>query len=113
MIFRLVVLVGVATAYAGPYVGQERFCGGLYELDADPWVALNVSGHGDYWECGKWVLVEFDTGETLYARAMDAGPFDGYYVEQWGKDRPIVMDVPLHLFPVPGISAPAKVYVLP
>jgi len=80
-------------------------------LEADPWVALNVSGYGTDWECGDWVLVLFDSGESLLARAMDAGPFDGYYVEQWGADRPIVVDVPLHLFPDPGISAPAKVYV--
>jgi len=47
---------------------------------------------------------------SFWSYALDAGPFGMYRVEQW--DAPIIADVPEHLWPVDGISAPGKVFNL-
>jgi len=106
----LTFLSGVATIYAGPYIGQPLYCdrgqGWIYQVDAKPWIALDV---GEYTSgrvrCDDEFLVTFANGQTLLARARDAGYLYPHYVEQW--QQPIVIDVPAHLAPFPGLSMPA------
>ena len=103
----LIALVGIATAYAGPYVGQPLYCGGTYDLQADPWIALPL---GDDWRCGDTVRLRFEDGSTLMARAMDTGPFGAFCVRQVdGTCPPIIVDVPAHLAPF-KLSGPVKLY---
>jgi hypothetical protein len=99
----LVALVGIATAYAGPYIGQPLYCGGVYDLQADPWIAMPIGGGG--WECGDLVYLRFADGSTLMARAMDAGPLSLYNVE----GQPIIADIPAHLAPF-ALSGPIELY---
>lgn len=108
----LAVIVGVATVYAGSYVDGPLYCARpghqmRYDLDALPWVAVDVREYesGRIW-CGDELWLRFEDGTELQALALDAGPFEGYYVEEWGADRAIVVDVPAHLAPFPGLSAP-------
>lgn len=61
--------------------------------------------------CGAPVRLEFEDGRVVQARALDAGRLRGYYVEQWGAERPIVVDVPQHLAPFRGLSAPVRVEI--
>ena len=89
----LALFSGLATWYAGPYIGEPLYCdrgdGLIYSEDLPPWVAVDV---GEYWsgrvQCGDMLAVKFANGETLRARAWDAG-----YLARHG----IVVDVPLHL----------------
>ncbi len=151
----LFILIGIATTYAGPYVGRPLYCDRdgtlLYTLPCaagegqgggcvpskippspaqrgrdgvgawsenirvDPrgsaavpsaWVALDVRQfQTDAARCGDHVVLLFPEGQVLLAQALDAGPFRDYYV----ADCPalsIVADVPAHLWPVAGLSAP-------
>jgi len=98
----LALVAGIATAYAGPYIGGPLYCGGTYDLGADPWIALPVGGD---WECGDLVFVRFEDGSTLMARAMDAGPLGQYNVE----GRAIIADIPAHLAPF-KLSGPIELY---
>jgi len=101
------IIVGVATVYAGQYVGQPLYCGGVYAETTEPWVALPYGGD---WRCGDRIdLSGVDaSGEpwSLKARAMDTGPFGDYCVEQPdGTCPPIVVDVPQFLAPFAGLSS--------
>ena len=102
MVYSLALVAGIATAYAGPYVGQPLYCGGVYDVQAEPWIALPVGGA---WECGDLVLVRFEDGSSLMARAMDAGPLGLYNVE----GQPILADIPAHLAPF-DLSGPIELY---
>jgi hypothetical protein len=104
------LLVGVVTWYAGGFVGQPLYCsepGARWRYDeATPaWVALDVgefeSGHA---RCGDRIVIVGD-GWSLEAVALDAGPLYDWSVE--GKR--IVADVPLHLWPLAGMSGRATV----
>jgi len=97
----LLLIAGIATAYAGQYVGQPLYCGGVYDVQAEPWIALPV---GEF-ECGDLVLVRFEDGSTLMARAMDAGPLGLYNVQ----GQAIIADVPAHLAPF-ALSGPIELY---
>ena len=101
----LFTLVGIATVYAEPYIGQPLYCGGLYDVDMSPWIALPV---GTDWQCGDPVRLRFEDGSTLTARAMDAGPFGAFCVKQPdGACLPIIVDIPAHLAPFP-LSGPVE-----
>ena len=105
------ILLGVATWYAGPYVGGPLYCGGTYALSEAAWVAVDVTEYeSGRIQCGD-ILTVWIGGKMLQARAMDAGPLYRYYVEQWGKDTPIVVDVPRHLWPA-GAALSARVQVI-
>jgi len=101
----LIALVGIATAYAGPYIGQPLYCGGVYDVQAEPWIALPISELGYSWECGDLVYLRFADGSTLMARAMDAGPLGLYNVQ----GQAIMADVPVHLAPF-ALSGPVELY---
>lgn len=101
------VLIGVATWYGGIYVGQPLASGeGYYTLDREPWVALDSSALGDFYEWGDLLYLRFDNGTTMMARVWDCGPFSLYNV----GGRPIVVDVPEHLAPFPGLSCGVEVW---
>lgn len=89
----------VATWYAGIYIGGPLYCGGMYETDRAPWVAVDV---GDYESgrvtCGDWLRIT-DGDTVVLAQAMDAGYLSRHYVEDYGPDIRIGVDIPWHLWP--------------
>jgi len=80
-----------------------------YDIGAAPWVALPVREYGDAWQCGDLIYLSWLDGNALMARAYDAGPFGAHCVETGGACLPIAVDVPRHLWPVDGLSAPVRV----
>ena len=103
---------GTATWYAGEWIGGPLYCGGYYETSNGPWVALDSS----WYELGKvkcnqkvWVFLE--GAEPFEAVAMDAGHLERYYVEDFGPERRIIVDVPFHLWPMPPQRAAPVVLV--
>ena len=108
-------LLGIATYYAGIYVGNPLYCSTpaaplYYEASTAPWVALPYREYNVTWACGEPVYLEGvdATGKhwTLFARAWDTGPFGAYCVRQPdGTCPPIVVDVPKHLAPFAGMSS--------
>jgi hypothetical protein len=128
----LFILVGIATIYAEPYLGRPLYCDRdgtlLYTLPSSlqerggetSWVALDVrlfqTGQA---RCGDHLVLFFspaqrggqERGPTLHALALDAGPFAGYYVADGRtySSSPIVVDVPAHLAPFPGLSSPVRI----
>lgn len=114
MSFVIRILIGVATVYGAFYAGQPLYCDDglgeplIYSESTVPWVAVDV---GEYESgrirCGDELWLRFGDGSELRALALDAGYLAGYYVEQWGS--PIVVDIPEHLAPFPGLSAPVQV----
>ncbi len=105
----LATLIGVITTYTFvQFGGKPLFCdrgNGLTYRDDIAFIALDVrefeSGRA---QCGDWLRVTI-AGRSFWAQALDAGPFDGYRVTQFG-DVEIVADVPDHLWAwSPWISA--------
>lgn len=70
------------------------------------WCAVNVNAFLDGSVLpGDILLVDFlDYDRALFFEAWDAGPFDGYYIEEH-PDLPILIDIPQHLWPLSGRSA--------
>lgn len=107
------ILIGVATVYGAWHSGQPLYCDGagvdlIYSESTVPWVAVDVREYeSGRIRCGDELWLRFGNGAELRALALDAGYLRGYYVEQW--DAPIVVDVPMHLAPFPGLSAPVRV----
>jgi hypothetical protein len=100
----------VATIYAGQFIGGPLYCGGIYEIGTEPWVALDVSMYRAGWvKCGDKLWLQFPNGTGFSARAMDAGMFSQYHVDDWG-DVPIVVDVPEFLSTFEGLSSPVTIY---
>jgi hypothetical protein len=114
----LLITTGMATAYTG-YTGAPLYCdrgdGLLFDQVTEPWVALDVSEFvGGRVQCGDEILVRFrdgrrspNGGKTLRAQALDAGPLYPYVIADSGL--PIVVDIPAHHAPFPGLSAPVTV----
>lgn len=76
-----------------------------------PWCAVNVNGYesGNVLP-GDMIVVEFlDYDVVLFLEAWDAGPFDGYYVEDF-SELPIIVDIPEHLWPLDVTSARVRMY---
>lgn len=104
------LLVGVATVYDGeldaPLYCDQHLSGTLtYGGVAEPWVALDV---GEYlsgrFRCGDRLLVILPGREPFIARALDAGRFEGRWVEGWPRSSPIVVDLPRWLAPEGAMS---------
>ena len=89
-------LLLVATMYAdlGP-----TYCGQHTDSIIGPWVALPVETYGADWQCGDLVYLRFYDGQSLMARALDAGPFLYHCVETVDGCLPIVADVPAEHWP--------------
>jgi hypothetical protein len=116
-------LIGMATVYTG-YSAAPLYCDGritppgtlLFDAVHVPWVALDVSEYTSHRaHCGDEILLRLTltlpAGEkeihTLRARALDAGPLYPYLIADTGL--PIIVDIPAHYAPFPGLSAPATV----
>jgi hypothetical protein len=110
----LMVYGGVATYYS-----EEQFGGGplycdqftpgetlIYSEDTEDWAAFDVGWYGDIVECGDKVRLFFPGGTVLDVLAWDAGRFGKYWVEDWGPDRKIIVDLPEHLRPDGAMSWP-------
>jgi len=70
------------------------------------WCAVNVSAfeNGSVLP-GDLLLVHFiDSDDLLFLEAWDAGPFDGFFIEEH-PDLPILVDIPQHLWPSSARSA--------
>jgi len=106
------ILVGVATWYAGPYVGQPLYCDAgqdlTYDTATSPWLAMDPYYYEQGWECGDEVWVYIGK-EILQLRLYDAGPLLDYYITDFGPDVPIVADLPEHLWPLSTRSALVRV----
>lgn len=71
------ILAGVITFYAGVYIGQPFYCGGIYTPDV---VGIAVDlGALPYWRCGDPVIV-WDDGVRRELTIVDAGPLSLYNV---------------------------------
>lgn len=116
----LVLGVQVPSPHVATYYTYDEFGGNplycsrpgnqfYYELDTTPWVAVNVRLYQTgVLQCGDWLLLVFENGEELVAQALDAGPFDGYYVADY-PHLPII-DIPEHLAPFESMSMPVSVF---
>ena len=107
----LLIATGMATAYTA-LPGAPLYCdrgnGLTFHAVTEPWVALDVSEYTTgRVHCGDEILVLFGDGTRFRARALDAGPLYPYIVADTGL--PIVVDIPAHHAPFPGLSAPAAV----
>ena len=106
-------LIGVLTMYAGAFVGQPLYCDdgtGMVYADRLAFIALPVSEfESGRAECGDNVRVTIND-QSFWAQALDAGPLEKYYIEQFG-DLAIVADVPRRLWAwAPAISALGSVF---
>ncbi|MGD8500061.1 MAG: hypothetical protein PVJ86_05410 [Phycisphaerales bacterium] len=111
----LMLHTGVATYYS-----EEQFGGGplycdqflpgetlIYDRETPDWAAFDETWYKDGTvACGDLMLLAFGGGETLLVRAWDAGRFGKFYVESWGPDLPIIVDLPEHLRPSEQMSWP-------
>lgn len=106
---------GIATYYT-----YEEYGGGPlyahrtlhYDYSHDlPWCAVNVEAYlsGAVLPGDKLVVEFLEYDVVLYLEAWDAGPFTGYYIEDFGPDMPIIVDIPEHLWPLDVMSARVRV----
>lgn len=107
----LIFLVGVATWYGPGFYGQPLYCGGFYQVGTPPWAAVDPGVFQEGWECGDELLVRYEDGTDLILRLSDAGPLSNFYIEDFGPDTPIVLDIPKPFWapPVSIWSAPVRV----
>lgn len=115
MITFTLIITGVATVYAAPYIDETLYCdrgqGLVFGPRTPPWVAVDVqmflSGRI---RCGDELWLGFGSPhQTLKVLALDAGPFHGYYVQDW-PHLPIVADIPFHLVPFSGLASPVRIF---
>lgn len=107
----------LVTMYGGSFEGGPLFCSTpseplFFSTDTQPWIALPIE---DFTSgkvmCGDLYYLRFENGQTLMARALDAGPFAMYCVRQVDGSCPSIrMDVPVYFWPVDGISAWVEAY---
>jgi hypothetical protein len=81
-------LLIVATMYTD--LGTT-YCGQHTDSIIGPWVAMPISGD---WQCGDLIYMRFEDGQSLMARALDAGPFLHHCVETADGCLSIAADVP-------------------
>lgn len=103
---------GVATFYsAAQHAGRPLYCDQfmaeaeplIYDEANTPWAAIDVERYtsGDV-RCGEWLLLVFDNESWLAVQALDAGKFEGRYVETYGPGTQIAVDLPEHEHPNGG-----------
>lgn len=107
----IVLIAGVATTYGGAgedhHHGAPLYCDRgdndlRFDEELEPWVALDVSEYEmGRVRCGDEMVLQFEDGQTLVARAFDAGYLYRYTTEIGG---PIVADVPAFLAPFRGLA---------
>lgn len=105
-------LTGVATYYTDEYTGPlycDRGEGLTFSRETEPWVAVaDWMYQTGLIKCHDLLLITFEDGTTLSAKALDAGPFSKYWVEDF-KNLPIIVDIPEHLWPFKTMSGIVKV----
>lgn len=109
-----IVLAGVATWYGPGFYGEPLACdrgqGLRYEPSGVLWAAIDHA-YMQHWQCGDRLRIDFNAGQAITVTLLDTGAFRQYYVEQWGADQPIVVDVSEYAWPfdLSVLSAPAQV----
>ncbi len=101
------ILIGVATWYGNPFIGEPLYCDcGLppphrlvYARSTEPWLAMDPYYYEHGWNCGDEIWVYFGNSLVLKTALYDAGPLSHYYIEDFGPEVPIVADIPGHLWP--------------
>lgn len=102
------ILIGIATVYAGVYVGQPLYCDCneqslYYSSETEPWIALDVKLYETGWaDCGDDILV-FTGGSGVELKAYDAGPLYKFYIADYPQ-LPIIGDIPVPHAPFRGLS---------
>lgn len=104
------LVIGLATIYAGVFVGQPLYCdtdGSLfYSPETEPWIALDVHLYDRWASCGDDILL-IAGGRPYTFKALDAGPLYKYHIEDHPA-LPIVADIPVFLSPFNGLSHPVR-----
>lgn len=106
------ILLGIATWYAGAFIGQPLYCdtgvGLIYSTSTPPWVALSVDLYKSGWaRCGDRIKIE-GKDWSIVVLALDAGPLHRFYIEDF-PDQSILVDIPKHLVPFDTMSSEVKV----
>ena len=84
---------GGITFYYGEFEGRPLYCGGTYDEETGPWLAVTVEWYeSGLVECGDRFLILFSDGTQMVARARDAGHLSSYTV--WDTGLPIIADLP-------------------
>lgn len=80
----------------------------VYEPGNTPWAAIDETVD---WECGDTLRITFSSGPVITVTLLDRGRFAAYYVEDYGPDLPIIVDVSEYAWPfaLSVLSAPASV----
>lgn len=113
----LMLYGGVATYYSEEkHAGNPLYCDQfvtdgrlVYDRNLTNWAAFDVTWYGDKVNCGDKMRLFFPDGTILDVLAWDAGRFGKFYVEDWGPDKPIIVDLPEHLRPDGALSWPVVV----
>jgi hypothetical protein len=105
----ILAIATVVTVYSGHYVGRPLYCGGTYDLDAEPWIAVPVEQLAEY-PCGSLLVLrgvrEDGTMWWYQGRVMDTGIFgNNCVVQRDGTCAPILFDLPEFAAPFDGLSA--------
>lgn len=114
----ILIVMGVGTWYAGPYVGEPLYCDGrigssgslMYDAATPPWLAMDPYYYDQGWKCGDVVWAYVAGADPIKVRLYDAGPLLQYYIEDFGPEVPIVADFPKHVWPISTVyrSAPVR-----
>jgi len=121
------LLVGIATMYGGPldsgaHEDRPLYCdmydgkSHVFEVGAAPWIAVDVAHYeSGAVQCGDMFLLLFEDDSVplrgysvVVAQSLDAGFLERHWVEDWGPDRRIVVDVPYLFWTQSGLAAPAQ-----
>ena len=103
----IAVLVGVATWYGPGFEGEIMACDTwdqdlVFSREIGPFVAVDpvmIRDHG--WACGDRVKISFEErGIDVWARVLDTGPLNQYWIADYGPGVPIVVDVAAHAWPL-------------
>lgn len=109
----LVVLTGIITRYNPEDYTGVLLCGKEAAAMRTPWIALDIEGRGDVWQCGSKALLYLDGYPPMVVTVLDSGPFGRYCVRQRDGTCPgIVGDMPSQFAPfAPDLSVRAAVVV--
>jgi hypothetical protein len=86
------------------------YCGGECYPHQN-WAAFDVKLYESGWvTCGDEIWLYFPDGRKLETRARDAGPLWKYHIAGY-PSRPLLADVPTHLWPFPDriTSSPVRI----
>lgn len=119
LMLSIILMSGVATYYAGPYVGEPLYWDQrIGQIDGLPDDLIYLPSNGYAWvavdeteylsgriQPGDWLWIYFlEDGYCLKARALDAGYLYRFHILDWPGER-IVVDIPQHLWPLETMSA--------